>query len=346
FERIEVFEAEYSGFSELIDHAIYPESFEGRLSDLHSRFRAAEQNIATIEQLNERVEELAEEVDQFRTRLREMDNRAAELRSEIESSEANEQRLSGLVRQYRQNLQERDRFVTDFLENLLSRYETMDVETMDELAEAAERLDENPLDLIQTILGEYINRTDQASGLQVTDYLLMKSQHAYFSEVWDNIGERLTELFASDRQVQAQQEVEDLLSNWNSSIDNRLWNSMATAFNQNNISLGEFNSGDTFFNALTDYIDSATSSSREVNTEEDYENYRSFSRFWNNTVKADWGDHLVNGEVLTFSQISEVDEQLQEWNETAVPTSNLMLILFLISIAVIIGLVVMLVRKK
>ncbi|MEX0770116.1 MAG: hypothetical protein WD035_05235 [Balneolaceae bacterium] len=343
---IEEFEAEYSGYSELINHAIYPETFESRLYDLNSRFRAAEQNIATIEQLNERIRELSAELDAFRSRLEEMDSLAGELREEIQASESNEQRLSGLVRQYRENLQQRDRFVTGFLESLITRYETIDSESAAELSEAAERMDENPMDLVQTILGEYINHTDQTSGLQAIDYLRMKTQHVYFSEVWSEIGENLAEIFASDRQVQARQEVEDLLSKWNTSIENKLWNSMTTAFNQNNISLGDFNSGNGLFDALTAYIESATAGSREVNTEEDYETYRNFTGFWNNTVKSEWGDHLVNGEVLTFSQMSAVDEQLQDWNEAAVPTSNLMLILFLISIAVIIGLVVMLVRKK
>lgn len=345
-EAIEEFEAGFSGHSDLVNDAIFPETFDSRMSDLRSRFRAAEQNIATIEQLNERVEELAQEIDQFQDRLAEMDTRAEELRGEIAASESNEQRLSGLVRQYRENLQERDRFVTEFLEDLLSRYETLDSETAAELSEAAERLDENPLDLIQTILGEYINHTDQSDGLQTVDYLRMRAQHVYFSEVWDNVGERMSQVFAPDREVQARDEVSSLLSNWNASIDNRLWNSMTTSFNQNNIQLNDFDNGDAFYDALTAYVDSATVDSREVNSEEDYEIYRNFTGFWNDTVKSEWGDNLVDGNVLTFSQISAIDGQLDSWNEAAVPTSNLMLILFLISIAVIIGLVVMLVRKK
>lgn len=345
-DHIDELEDEFSEHSGIINSAIYPDTYDSRIDDLRARYSAAQQNVATIEELNEMVEELRGEVDGFRTNLAEMDERSEQLQREIRDAQANERRLSSLVQQYRENLEERDRFVGQFLEDLLNRYESVDGATSAEITEAIERLDENPVDILKTILGEYVNYANQATDLNAHDYLRMKAQHAYFSNLWDDLGERLTQVFAADEPVQTHQEVSDLLSNWNSAIDNRIWGALSNAFAQNDINLDNFTSADAFYNSLDSYVSSATEVSMDQNTEEDEQRFRNFSNFWNNTVKAEWGESLMASEILTYQQLANIDRQLDDWHAAAIPTSNLMLILFLVSIAVIIGLVVALVRKN
>lgn len=345
-DHIDELEDEFSEHSGIINSAIYPDTYDSRIDDLRARYSAAQQNVATIEELNAMVEELRGEVDGFRTNLAEMDERSEQLQREIRDAQANERRLSSLVQQYRENLEERDRFVGQFLEDLLNRYESVDGATSTEISEAIERLDENPVDILKTILGEYVNYANQATDLNAHDYLRMRAQHAYFSSLWDDLGERLTQVFAADEPVQTHQEVSDLLSNWNSAIDNRIWGALSNAFAQNDINLDNFTSADAFYNSLDSYVSSATEVSMDQNTEEDEQRFRNFSNYWNNTVKAEWGESLMASEVLTYQQLANIDRQLDEWHAAAIPTSNLMLILFLVSIAVIIGLVVALVRKN
>lgn len=343
---IESLEATYSGSSDLINAAIYPETFEDRISDLRSRFANTEQNISVIEQLNERIDELNSELQTFRDRLNEFEEESESLEQQLAESKSSEREVSALARQYRENLEERDEFVVNFMSDLLNRFDEMDEQAISEIADSEQILEENPLDVIQAIISEYINRADQETNLEPVDYLQMRSQHAYFQEVWSTNGQDLSEVFASDRPVQAEQEITDMIAAWQASINNKLWNSLSTAFNQNGIELHSFNSDESFYEALISYVDEATEVSREQNSEEDYEAYRSFNSFWNNTVKADWGDHLVEGDVLELSQISAVDLRIDEWSDVSVPTSNLMFILFIISIVVILGLIVMLVTRK
>lgn len=345
-DQIDALEADFSGHSDIINSAIYPDTYSSRVDDLRSRFGAAQENIAAIEELNERIEQLSAEINDFRDQLANMDERSETLQREIRDSQANERRLSNLVRQYRENLQERDTFVGEFLEGLLNRYESVDAATAAEIAQAAERLEENPVDLVRTILGEYVNYANQQTDLTAPEYLHMRAQHVYFSELWDDIGERLTQIFDADEPVQAYQEVRDLLANWNSAIDNRIWGALSNSFAQNDINLDNFTNANAFYNSLQSYVNSATEVSREQNREEDLDRFLNFSNFWNNTVKADWGEPLMASEVISYSQLASIDSQLDDWNQAAIPTSNLMLILFLVSIAVVIGLVVALVRKK
>lgn len=343
---IETLEADYSEHSELLDHALYPDTFSERMTDLRARFGITEENIDVIEELNERLTELEDELEDYRSRFEQLDSEHADLQEQFDEASANERNLSALVRQYRQNLERRDAFTSEFLESLLTKYSDMDSDTRSEIADASERLQDDPIELIKTIISEYTNLADQSSGLDTPDYVQMRAQHGYFNEVWERVGERLAETFAPDNSVEAEQEITDLLAAWQASVDNKLWNQMATSFNQNGIELPPFTNSSTFVQSLNSYVDEAVEASLEGNSEENLETYQTFSDFWNTTVKGAWAELLVEGNILTQSDISAIDIKLNEWSQEAAPTSNLMFILFLISLAVIIGLVVLLVTKK
>ncbi|WP_069131325.1 hypothetical protein [Rhodohalobacter halophilus] len=343
---IDALEADYSEYSSIINAALYPETFSQRIEDLRNRYTASEQNITVIEELNERIRGLMDELDGFRNQLSDLDEEQANLKEQLDRSSANERRQAALIRQYRENLETRDQFVTEFLENLMTKYQSMDAATQSEIADAAERMEDNPVEVLKTIIAEYTNTANQSSDLAAGDYLAMRAQHGYFADVWDRIGDRLTNTFTPDSPVQERQEVSDMLAAWQASIDNKLWNSLSTAFNQNGIELGSFTSASTFFDALGIYVRESSQQAVESNSEEDYEVYRNFANFWNSTVKGQWGELMIQGNVLSTSEMAEIDVELGTWGENAPATSNLMFILFLVSLAVIIGLVVLLVTKK
>lgn len=344
--EIDALEQQYSEYSEIINAALYPETFTGMLSNLRDIHQAAYNNLSVIEQLNEQIVVLSTEMDEFRNRLTQMTQETTSLRQQIERGEANEQRQASLIRQYRQNIEQRDSFVAEFLQELLSKYQRMGVGTQQEIAENVDRLDQNPLDMIRTIISEYIQIADQSTGLQTPDYVAMRAQYGYFEGVWSQIDQRLTNTFAPDRPVETVQEISDMLAAWLASVDNKLWDSMSTAFNQNGINLQPFVTPGDFYTSLNTFVDRAYEISLESNNESDYEVFRNFREFWNTTVKASWGEALITGNILTPAQIAAIDLKLNDWGEAAQPTSNLMFILLLISIAVIVLLVVLLIVRK
>lgn len=343
---IDALEADYSEYSNIINAAIYPDTFSERIANLRDRYASSETSLAAIDQLNEQIRELQDELDEYRERLASMDEEIADLNEQIDRASDNERRQAALIRQYRQNIEQRDAFVSDMLENLMKRYQDLDSATRDEIADAAERMSDDPIELLRTIIAEYTNFADRDSGLEAPDYVRMRAQHGYFYEVWDRIGERLSETFAPDNPVETRQEISDMLAAWQASIDNKLWNALTTAFNQNGIELPAFTDASTFYDALYQYVESNYEASLESNRDEDYERFRTFRNYWNETVKAQWGELLISGEILSTSEIAEIDMMLSDWGDASQPTSNLMFILFLVSLAVIIGLIVLLVTKK
>ena len=343
--EIDRLEGQYAEHTQIINSAIYPDTFDGSLTRLRNAHTAAMDDATIIEELNERIDDLTAEMDVFRNRMEEMNVEMSSLQDQLERAEANETRQAALLRQYRQNIDQRNEFVSEFLEELLSKYQTMDRTAQQEIAEAAERLDDNPLEMIQTIVIEYIDLADQATALETPDFVAMRAQHGYFVDIWERIGERLANTFEPESPVSAKEEVDDLLTAWLLSVDNQLWNALDSAFSQNGIELEPFASAEDFNTALNSFVDNAYEISLERNSEEDHEIYRNFSSFWNNTVKASWGDLLVEGNVLSHTDIAAIDLKIADWSDASAPTSNLMFILLLISIAIIIGLVILLITK-
>lgn len=345
-EAIDELENNYSEHRELLNAALYPVTFNEQITNLRDLLASSGNSIDVVEGLNQRIEMLQAEMGDLRNQVTQMDEETAALRQRIERSAANERRLSALVTQYRQNIEARDAFVTEFLEDMLNRYDAIDAESQSEIAQASENMEVNPLSIVQAILSEYINQAEMDSNLETPDFVRMRAQHAYFAEVWEDISEPMTTTYAPETPVEAQQEVTDLLSAWESSINNKLWDALSNVFSESGIELEPFSNSDEFSIALNEYVDSAIETAVAENEQANFESYQNFSEFWNSRIKGDWAELLVNGDVISQTQIAEIDIKLGDWAANAEPESNLMFILFLISLAVILGLIVLLVTKK
>lgn len=337
---------EYAEYEDLIDASTYPDSFDEAIENLRENHSLAVDRVSTIEELNQQIRQLENEMQDVRSRLDELGEERASLQEQIEEANENEARQAALIRQYRENIEERNLFVSNFLGELLSKYQSMDRNQQQEISEAAERLEENPVDVITNVINEYINMMDQATALQAPDYVSMKAQHGYFVDVWNRIGEQLVNTFSPENPSQTKQQVDQLLTTWETAIDENLWESIRNSFSENGIELAQFNSSDEFYNALNSYLDTAIENSIDRNSEDDYEIYRKFNSFWTSIVIGEWGEMLIEGEILTQAQISAIDMKLDNWRDEAIPTSNLTFILLIVSIAVIVGLIVLLLTRK
>jgi predicted nucleic acid-binding Zn-ribbon protein len=336
----------YAEHEELINAALYPETYQNRVGATEEQLNIAIDNASVIEQLNTRISSLVGEVDAYRAEITDLNENSQALREQLQRAESNEERQAALLTQYRQNLEERNSFVSDFLQNLMSRYQNVDLGTQQEIADAAERLDDNPVEILRSIILDYINIVEESSSLETPDYVAMRAQHEYFQQVWGRIGTNLVNTFSPENSSQTKTEIDELMAAWLLSVDNELWESLNESFAQNGIELEVFTTPDEFYNAIYNYVDSGHVTSLERNSEEDFAVYQNFNMFWNETVKAEWGDMLIEGEILSQSQISEIDIKLNDWEEASKPTSNLMFILLIVSVAVIIGLIVLLITKK
>jgi predicted RNase H-like nuclease (RuvC/YqgF family) len=120
---------------ELLDNALYPETFESSIANLQQNARNAEHKLLVIEDQNERLDRLSSELSNYKSEIAHLNNRTDSLRNAILNSEKSESNLSALVKRYRNSMQKRDEFVLSMIDSLFITYKDMNGETMAELSE-------------------------------------------------------------------------------------------------------------------------------------------------------------------------------------------------------------------
>ncbi|MAL16382.1 MAG: hypothetical protein CL670_10605 [Balneola sp.] len=349
--EIEDFEYYNEDHEKLLNNALYPDSFEGSIAELHQRARAAEHKLLIIENQDEKLASLTSELNSYKSEIANLNSRTDSLRNAIVASEQSESNLSNLVERYRKSMEERDEFVLNMIDSLFITYKDMQGQALAEFSEEngsrALQQQDNPLELIQSVIEENIQILKSNDGsLQTEDYLRMYVVQSRFSEVWNQIGDDLTRIYAGDKANQWENNIEGKLHDWRASASKNMWASMDTYLEENNVDLGAFDNNESFYKAIDSFISKATDASREkVVTEDNYKDFQAFYDFWNGKIKSDWGRFVQEGEVLTMTQISNIDSEMMTWRDEAKPKSFLIPILFGISLLTIIGLIIVIARR-
>ena len=89
---------------ELLNFALYPESYASAISKLKSDARTTEYKLLIIENQTERLTMLSDELGNYKQEISNLVKRSDSLRIAIASSQESERKLSELVRNYRKSV--------------------------------------------------------------------------------------------------------------------------------------------------------------------------------------------------------------------------------------------------
>lgn len=349
-EQVSKLELKYEDHRELLDHALYPQTFSSSIDELKHEARSAEHMLLIIEGQEEKLVKLSDELANYRSEIDHLNSTTDSLRTLITDSEQSEQELANLVQRYRNSIEKRDEFVLSMIDSLFITYRDMEGNTFRELKEEDRSIQSgnNPLEVILAVIEENIQilKTDDGT-LQTEDFLRMYVVQSRFNEVWSQIGDDLATVYGGNSPEQWKSNIEDKLGDWKASASKNMWASIDQHLEQNNVDLGAFDNNKSFYEAIDSFISKATDASRDkVVTNENYEDFQRFYDFWNTKIKNDWGEFVQEGEVLTMAQISSIDTEMMTWRDEAKPRSFIIPILFGLSLITIVGLIIVLARKN
>ena len=342
----------YSEFSALLDNALYPATFSEEMSALAKQTSAAKQRLLIIENQNERLAILGQEVAYYKSEIAFLNTRTDSLRKAIASSQASEERLAQLVRNYRQSLEKRDELVMEVVDSLFITYQGMSAKRAAEISEGVEsgRISstENPLPLISSVLDENIEYASaNNAALSVEDHLRMYTVQKHFSEVWEQIGPRMIAVYGGNESGQWDESINRKMKDWRMTTSRNMWNSMDSYLEFSDVDLGAFDNNYSFFVALDNFVKQAQEKGKsEILTSESYEDYKKFQAFWSGKIKNEWSNLVQDAEVLTVAQITTIDEQLSTWESEARPVHPLFLLLLVVACVSVIAYTMTLVKAK
>lgn len=347
-EQIKEFEETYADHEMLLDKVLYPDTFDEELTTLKERAVTSQQRLATIQKQGDKLEELTDKLANYDSRLEQLNKQTDSLRVAISKSTSSEKQLSGLVRRYRNNLEERDELIMSIVDSVLISYRNLDIKSMENFEKSAKQArlssDGNVLKMVQSIAEQNVEFLNTNPTVTTRDYLRMNAVQNKFELMWETVGNKLVEVYGGNDKEQARTNVEQAINAWNEKITTQTWASISASFTEAGIELPEFSDQESFFNALAGYLDQAIENSQ--NGGANYQDYEAFSDFWTTSVQMNWTPHLQEGEVLTNQQIASIDQKLNQWAKVAEPESNMIVYLLGFSVLAIVVLGAMLFREK
>ncbi len=342
---------EYFAHSELLDNALYPQTYAGEISDLQSMVNNVEQRLLIIENQNERLVQLGKEVASYKSEIAFLNTRADSLNKAISNSQASEERLAALVKRYRENLELRDELIMDVVDSLMITYNGMTTKKVNELAEKIEsgRISgSNPLDLMESILAENIEYVSSSNrALSVEDHLRMYAVQQHFEDVWTQIGPKMITAYGGTKKNEWNSVIESKLKDWRMLTSQKMWNSMDKYLEFSDVELGAFDNNYSFFIALDNFVKEAQKKSEdEIISTESYQDYKKFQEFWSGKVKNEWSNLIQDTEVLTIAQISSIDDQLSSWEMESRPIHPFLIVLLVLTAVSLGGYILVMAKSR
>lgn len=347
---IKEFDQEYSEHKELLNKALYPDTYDERLENLKKASVRTLDRVETIAEQNEKLDKLETQVASYEQDLSQLNQQTDSLKSAIQKSTQSEKELSSMVRQYRENLEKRDELILTFIDSMAVTYQEMDLEALEDIEDYEGRShieSSDALKLIHDISEENISILERnANDLELNDYMRMAEVNHQFEQMWNRLGDKIHEVYDGNNADMLAENIDQNMEEWNQLITTNTLDTIEEVFSNKNIQLNSFETSDEFYASVNSYLDDKIKESEENRSEEGFNELQSFKEFWDR-IEIEWGSSLVYADVLDKEQMTTIDKKVDNWTQIALPRSNNILVYFLgASVLLAVALGVMLIREK
>ncbi|MCB9206515.1 MAG: hypothetical protein H6611_04200, partial [Ignavibacteriales bacterium] len=278
--EINEFRNDFKGNKELLNRALYPSNFESSFSTLDKKIEYTNKKLSEISELQTKVvriesdyAKISDEVKKLSSEVNSLKNTNARLMTELKAFQSgyggskNEiDSLRNLVTQLKQGISRRDTLIQEIMDNIFMTAEHK-LESLDdaEKKNIITKIQSTSLiDNIRNLISDNIEFLN-ASIFTSEDLTALKSEYKDFDQRWNHFGPKLFDIYSTDEKNKDKlNEIDTLISNWNSSLDFSVWKSINDIFKSHTIELNAFSNGTVFEQSAIDYInnqiDSGTNS--------------------------------------------------------------------------------------
>ncbi len=336
---------------ELLNFALYPESYASAISKLKSDARTAEYKLLIIENQTERLTILSDELGSYKQEILNLVKRSDSLRLAIANSQESERKLSELVRNYRKSVEQRDEFIFDIVDSLFITYKELNPNAVKELARQHNGRSltntDNPLSIISSIVDQNIETLKvNDKSLSTEDYLRMYALQKKVANVWKQIGDELVIIYGGNNKNKWMQGISADIEEWKASASYAMWSSLDDYLDYQDINLDAFDNNQSFFAALDSFVTRASiTSDGNILKQDSYHDFKAFKMLWSKTMMNDWNKYLVEADVLTTTQLASIDSKVDEWGEKSRPLSFGYFVLFGVGLIAVLGFIVAQVKR-
>ena len=258
--------------------------------------------------------------------------------------------LQKLTAQLKKNIEERDQLVRDLVDSLLSDF----IKSPNGLNESERKSIASRINSRNLFYNIERTVADNIQFIKVTrmtpeDLSEMKKQYRDFNKSWKQIGSKLGAVYLNRKEKTSEiSSIDSIFDEWNRRIDDEIWGQISKLFNQQNINMLEFNSGDQFENSVESFIDDEI---KNFGVKSKTESEKTFIDFTDSvyfkSVQPTWIPILISNKMFTEANKDTIESRLAKWKATVAPSSGISWIFILfIAIAIIVIFVLLITRRK
>jgi uncharacterized protein YoxC len=323
-ENIEQLRTKYSGHSDLLDNALYPEKYDAMIDDLNILFALREEDFNAVEDLKAEVSDLNDRVDTLSVMNNELQASLKEIQLLFAKSSRETANLNNIISELKIALHKRDALVMNMVDSLMPpvmrERVILSSEDKEQIVSDVEK--DNILLNVKITIRDNIKYLDLTS-LQPEDLSEIQEQQSDFAFTWSRIGSRLAEVYSDDKNRSYDlYEIDSLFTLWTTAIENEAWQSIKEEFTAKGMQLNNFSDGEEFVSSINQYIENEKKTIEVVPEEEAK---LSFEQFADNTWKAEiepkWTPFLIENGMLAEKSKEAIDENIDVWRSELYPSN-------------------------
>ncbi|MEP0821396.1 MAG: hypothetical protein HRF44_00975 [Ignavibacterium sp.] len=341
--RILELDSTYREYRALIDRALYPDGFAGRLMKLRGQLMYAKDKITIIESQYERITELETQVRELSQQVESLAGENAKMLGEMKrlrDSKTTIDSLNAVIIKLRQGLRQRDELVFALVDSLFMQYDKdVAVMTDREKRGVAARLERrNVFSGIRQSIEDNV-RFLEATELTGNDILKLSEEHEAFASKWRGLGKKLADVYAGTRTKRAAElaTIDTMLSTWKGKLNGLFWRTLNNVFARTSVQVAPFSNGREFLANLTAYLDEEIRKARDEKDGQRYFRYEAFAdSVWNSHVVPEWIPSMVRTGGLTEEEVKALQDKVDEWEDIVSPPLTIVYIVIGIVMLVVV----------
>jgi hypothetical protein len=333
FQYVQAFDSTYQDHRELINKSIYPDTYKQQVQELKQAAKLAVNRLQKMEQQDQQVTNLQLRLLAYQEHVAALTDDADSLRQAMQESIESEKQLSGMVRNYRQNLEDRDELILAFIDSTVVAYQQMDLQALQDLENMDNKSrinsDGDALKMIQDISTENLNiLKENSSKLRLQDYMRMHTVQQQFEQMWSRLGNKITEVYGGNDAEEIAQNIDQNVEEWDKLLGSKTFATLQDSLQAKGLDVNSFENSEGFYNSVNSYLDQKIKQSQDGSSQADYQHFQAFQDFWNK-VERQWSGPFQEADIMTSSQMATISEKTDRWSQNAKPASNTMLYLLI-----------------
>ncbi len=333
------FKSEYRGSKQLLDRALYPNTFQSSFASLDKKIAYTTKKLKEITKLHKHVTKLESDYAKVSKQLANLTKEINILRksnshlmaqlnafkNSYGGSKQTIDSLNNLISALKQGISQRDTLIKEIMDNIFvdktKRIENLDSKELKGLKGQIQNT--SLIENIRSLVDDNVKFL-KTNLLKPKDFKDLRSEFNDFDSRWEHFGPKLFNIYAMDESQRSKlTEIDSLIKGWDNTLNLAVWNSIYQLFKNYKIKLEHFSNGDEFEKSCISYIDKEITNPEKFSKEKTYLVFA--ERVWNGQIKKDWLPLLLENNMITDYQVKNIDSKIAEWKTNIGNTKSILI---------------------